>query len=81
MVNQAWSRRWSPGQDTRSARLSHSSRTVRRARRVQLTAAGEARHAAVQVDLRRMAADLLDELSAAEQRSLLVILLRLARDR
>ena len=50
----------------------------RRNRLVQLTAAGEARHAAVQADIRAMEDDLLGELSAAERRSLISMLARLA---
>jgi DNA-binding MarR family transcriptional regulator len=52
----------------------------RRARTVRLTAAGEARHAAAQADIRTMEAELLGTLDAGEQRMLLAVLPRLAGD-
>jgi DNA-binding MarR family transcriptional regulator len=53
----------------------------RRAHTVRLTAAGEARHAAVRVDVRAMEEDLLGSLSPAERRSLLATLPKLAGER
>jgi len=53
----------------------------RRAHTVRLTPAGEARHASAQADIRTMEAELLGHLSAAEQRSLLAVLPRLAHER
>ncbi|TCM45791.1 MarR family winged helix-turn-helix transcriptional regulator [Kribbella sp. VKM Ac-2568] len=50
----------------------------RRNRQVRLTAAGQARHTAVQADIRAMEDDLLGELTAAERRSLISMLGRLA---
>lgn len=50
----------------------------RRARIVRLTRAGRVRHAAARTDIRAMEADLLSRLSAAERRSLLALLPRLA---
>jgi DNA-binding MarR family transcriptional regulator len=50
----------------------------RRAHTVRLTPAGEARHAAAQADIRAMEAELLGDLTATEQRSLLAALPRLA---
>ncbi|TDO54841.1 winged helix DNA-binding protein [Kribbella sp. VKM Ac-2527] len=50
----------------------------RRNRRVQLTPTGRARHAAAQAGIRAMEDDLLSELTAAERRSLISILGRLA---
>ncbi|WP_020673255.1 MarR family winged helix-turn-helix transcriptional regulator [Amycolatopsis nigrescens] len=52
----------------------------RRAHTVRLTEAGEARHAAVQADIRAMEDQLLGELTAAEKRALLGTLSRLARE-
>jgi DNA-binding MarR family transcriptional regulator len=51
----------------------------RRARNVALTPAGRRRLAAARTDIRSMEAALLGGLSAAEQRSLLAVLPRLAR--
>ena len=53
----------------------------RRARRVRLTAEGERRHAAAQADIRGMERDALADLTAAERRSLLALLPRLAGER
>lgn len=53
--------------------------TDRRARTVRMTKAGETRQTAVQADIRTMEAALLGQLTAAERRSLLDILPRLAR--
>jgi DNA-binding MarR family transcriptional regulator len=50
----------------------------RRNRRVQLTPTGRARHAAAQADIRAMEDELLSELTAAERRSLISMLGRLA---
>jgi DNA-binding MarR family transcriptional regulator len=50
----------------------------RRNRRVELTPAGRARYAAAQADIRAMEDDLLGELTAAERRSLISMLGRLA---
>jgi DNA-binding MarR family transcriptional regulator len=50
----------------------------RRNRQVRLTTAGQARHAAVRADIRAMEDDLLGELTAAERRSLMSVLARLA---
>ncbi len=55
--------------------------TDRRARVVQLTSAGAARHAAAQADVRGMEDAMLGALSAAEQRTLLAVLPRLASGR
>lgn len=52
----------------------------RRNRRVRLTPAGETRLAAARADVREMEADLLSELSKAEQRSLISMLSHLADD-
>jgi DNA-binding MarR family transcriptional regulator len=52
----------------------------RRARIVQLTAAGEARHAAAQGDVRAMEDELLGDLSAADRRRLGSVLSRLASE-
>jgi DNA-binding MarR family transcriptional regulator len=51
----------------------------RRARVVELTAAGRRRHAAAVADIRAMEEALLAELSAAERETLLAVLPRLAR--
>ena len=50
----------------------------RRNRRVQLTPAGRTRYAAAKADIRAMEDDLLGELTAAERRSLISMLGRLA---
>jgi DNA-binding MarR family transcriptional regulator len=52
--------------------------TDRRAHMVRLTAAGESRHAAARADIRAMEEALLAQLSAADRRSLLSTLPRLA---
>jgi DNA-binding MarR family transcriptional regulator len=53
----------------------------RRARQVHLTAAGRARHAAAQSDIRAMEDELLATLSAAERKLLLTVLPRLVAER
>ena len=53
---------------------------VHRARRVHLTAAGRARHAAAQSDIRAMEDELLATLSAAERKLLLTVLPRLTAE-